>query len=423
MGLTFILIFLFALVLWGIFAGGEEDRGDTNLYAILFLLLEVVIGVIVTAFSESLSFLPHVLWPLVLTALLVFPAANLLYEKYSHSSRRKALIPLVLFFLSSLAFAFTADGMKEVSALLTFRVAEQSAWPIAVNRWIFVIAASLLAVITAGIVLAFIFREIGQIITRVFRRIQARLFPKPDVATITKSQDLKGLIKALHYQKDSWVRSDAARALGESKDSRALEPLIAALRDPYSNVRQSAATALGVLGDTRAVEPLINALQNQDQSVRQVVVKALGQLGDPRATWPLVHRLNDPSESVCHEAAQVLGQLNWQPAGEWGARYYIALGQWENCASLGGAAVEILIKALSHPYMSARQGAAKVLVSIYHDAGLEPKYKQMILAQRGTITYRSSQSRHEDSSWSSDCGGHNDSQVHTDQGIGVPFNP
>jgi len=52
-------------------------------------------------------------------------------------------------------------------------------------------------------------------------------------------QDVKGLIKALEYQKDSDIRALAAHFLGELGDSRAVEPLIAALKDTENIVHQA----------------------------------------------------------------------------------------------------------------------------------------------------------------------------------------
>jgi HEAT repeat protein len=60
------------------------------------------------------------------------------------------------------------------------------------------------------------------------------------------------------------VRAEAAERLGESKDQRAVEPLIAALEDADPLVRTKVALALGRLGDQRAVAPLLNALESPD---------------------------------------------------------------------------------------------------------------------------------------------------------------
>jgi len=49
--------------------------------------------------------------------------------------------------------------------------------------------------------------------------------------------------------RDFLVRTSAAEALGEIKDSRVIEPLTAAMKDEDSNVRKSAAEALGKIND------------------------------------------------------------------------------------------------------------------------------------------------------------------------------
>ncbi|MBI2370670.1 MAG: HEAT repeat domain-containing protein [Deltaproteobacteria bacterium] len=52
------------------------------------------------------------------------------------------------------------------------------------------------------------------------------------------------------------VRFETAGALGDLKDSRALEALIERLGDTEPGVRHAAAWAVGELKDPRAVEPL-----------------------------------------------------------------------------------------------------------------------------------------------------------------------
>jgi hypothetical protein len=74
------------------------------------------------------------------------------------------------------------------------------------------------------------------------------------------------------------VQYSAAIALGQINDTRAVEPLIQALKDNDSNVRYGAAIALGQINDTRAVEPLIQALKDNDSNVRYGAATALGQI-------------------------------------------------------------------------------------------------------------------------------------------------
>ncbi len=67
---------------------------------------------------------------------------------------------------------------------------------------------------------------------------------------------------------DAQKRIEAAAGLAKSCDSRAVEPLVAALKDSEVSVRLAAVEALGQLGDRSAIEPLIEALNDQDWRVR-----------------------------------------------------------------------------------------------------------------------------------------------------------
>ena len=78
---------------------------------------------------------------------------------------------------------------------------------------------------------------------------------KHDIEKMKKRKDVDGLIKALK-NKDIYVRSNAAEALGKIDDKQAVEPLIQALKDADDLVRSNVAWALGKIGDKRAVEPL-----------------------------------------------------------------------------------------------------------------------------------------------------------------------
>lgn len=71
-------------------------------------------------------------------------------------------------------------------------------------------------------------------------------------------------------------RASAAISLGKSKDTRALKPLVKALRDKNSSVRRAAALALGGLGDSRALPALQRATRDSDREVRIESTAAIG---------------------------------------------------------------------------------------------------------------------------------------------------
>jgi ankyrin repeat protein len=127
------------------------------------------------------------------------------------------------------------------------------------------------------------------------------LFEPPNVEKLKAKKDVKGLIKALSYQKDYRVRKDAVKDLGQIGDARAVESLIVALKDGNIDVRKAAAGALGDIGDARALKSLITALQDDD--VCNAAAIALGKIGDVNAVEPLIAALKNKSSQDAASAA------------------------------------------------------------------------------------------------------------------------
>jgi HEAT repeat protein len=100
------------------------------------------------------------------------------------------------------------------------------------------------------------------------------LFGPPNIQKLKLKRDATALVKALAHREDH-IRREAAIALGELGDVRAVEPLIAALVEGYAKVRVRAAEVLGQLGDARAVAPLSESLSDEDAGVRGQAAVAL----------------------------------------------------------------------------------------------------------------------------------------------------
>ena len=69
----------------------------------------------------------------------------------------------------------------------------------------------------------------------------------------------------------------AADTLGSTMGRGAVEPLIAALKDPSDQVKEAAISALSDTGDRRAREPLLAAFGDQAAGVRLAVIGAVGE--------------------------------------------------------------------------------------------------------------------------------------------------
>ena len=100
----------------------------------------------------------------------------------------------------------------------------------------------------------------------------------PEPTTAGGAQAIDSLIEALN-DNSSIVRRDAARALGETHDPRAFEPLLAVLKHYDKNTQIAAAEALGTLGDKRAIESLSDALRREYFETYDAIKAALEKLG------------------------------------------------------------------------------------------------------------------------------------------------
>jgi HEAT repeat protein len=100
---------------------------------------------------------------------------------------------------------------------------------------------------------------------------------------------------------------DAAKALGQSGASNALEPLIDLLAVGGPPARLEAAVeALGALGDPRAIDALDLYAGNHSPDMRRRAVKALAAIKDERVVPALLTALGDAAPDVRAAAADTL---------------------------------------------------------------------------------------------------------------------
>jgi HEAT repeat protein len=233
-------------------------------------------------------------------------------------------------------------------------------------------------------------------------------------------------------------RQYAANALVKLGEP-AMEPLIAALKDDDRGVGQAVTEILDNLGwqpgkdengaryylargqweqcieiGEPAIDPLINLLKKGGNEI-QAASQALVKFGEP-AVEPLIAVLIEHYGEVGQAAAKALAGLGWQPAkDENGARYHLAMGQWDDCVEIGGPAIEPLIFYLElDKGRSERQAVAEALVRIYHVGDLEPANKARILSLRARII-----ETHSD--FFGQCDRESNTTPHGDRGIGVDF--
>jgi HEAT repeat protein len=121
----------------------------------------------------------------------------------------------------------------------------------------------------------------------------------------------KGVVpKLLPCLKDKrWrVREQAAKTLGELRDSEAVKGLMVVCRDRDGAVKSAAAEALGKIGDPQAIPTLIKLFKDTSKIVRETAGTALMYIGAPSVD-ALLETLKDPHFVVRCHGVRALGGM------------------------------------------------------------------------------------------------------------------
>lgn len=136
--------------------------------------------------------------------------------------------------------------------------------------------------------------------------------PSPfDIDKLKAGQDIDGLIELLHGHKDPSIRKQAAEALGEIGDRRAVPELVKLLEK-----RESQLGASLVMGfDFISREPPEDSTVERERILAPVrsmyvaIIEALGRIGDPRAQEVLNDVFHDEDADFRKAAAEALANL------------------------------------------------------------------------------------------------------------------
>ena len=84
---------------------------------------------------------------------------------------------------------------------------------------------------------------------------------------------------------DPQLRMEAARALGEIEDERAVTPLVELVDDPETDVRLAVINSLGHIGGEGAREALLYLAESPEDQIREAAEQGLEEIeaaeGDP----------------------------------------------------------------------------------------------------------------------------------------------
>lgn len=164
----------------------------------------------------------------------------------------------------------------------------------------------------------------------VVRGLKQRGFGKPERARLVKNApELVGFLSSFVPKNpkerelgarvldlasnDAIMRAKAANKLGQLNDSKAIEPLLSALKDPVLDVRAQAAFALGSLKDLRAVNPLLGLLKNGEAKSRSIAAAVLGEFRLSEVVEALINAAKDKDARVRQTVAKSLGGFQENP--------------------------------------------------------------------------------------------------------------
>jgi HEAT repeat protein len=106
------------------------------------------------------------------------------------------------------------------------------------------------------------------------------------------------------YTGDPQLQEQSAKALGQSRDPRAIAPLRDALTSKDAGLRAAAALALGALRNQAPLNDLVSLLANDGNSmVREAAAQALGLIGSAKALPGLELAAEQDSKGKVRKAA------------------------------------------------------------------------------------------------------------------------
>jgi len=211
------------------------------------------------------------------------------------------------------------------------------------------------------------------------------------------------LLKQLDSQ-DVFIRSQATIQLGSRKEKASIPKLRSFLKDKEPGVRAGAAIALGELSDKKSTETIALLLGSDKENPKEVYLDALARMKDPSAGSHITPLLNSEDATLRLIAVDTLVQINAQSQGsailalalknkdrEKDKNFAMAMGKLkvksaesylikltdvqDESPTLAAAylalgriksykAVEILVRALKHPYSKGKENASQALIEI-----------------------------------------------------------
>lgn len=188
-------------------------------------------------------------------------------------------------------------------------------------------------------------------------------------------------IKPLILDEYENVQEEAVMSLSRLKKWLNLDEIISWLSDKNSAVRRNTALLLGLLRDGGSVDALGSALKDSDTRVRKAVIDALGAISNPNALNFLLIALKDESPEIRRISAIAIGKMHTEEAAEALIHLLLDTSAWVRAAAVEAVgktgskkATEPLIQLLSD-----ESGLVKIAVVEALGNFKEEKVKKILL--------------------------------------------
>ncbi len=207
----------------------------------------------------------------------------------------------------------------------------------------------------------------------------------PSLEYLKNTTDIHQLIKAAHYYVDipnaPAIRAEAIRTLGHIGNPEAVEALIKALNTPDADARRAIITALGASRSSQAIAPLINLLKNPAtfknkplHEELQRVLRTFGQAGAQLLRQAFAEGPDSVKIATAHIMADMAGEqvLDTLIAGLNTTNPNVETAVTQALTKIGPEAAKKLLPSLNHAAPSIRANTAIILGHIANPVAMDP---------------------------------------------------
>ena len=194
----------------------------------------------------------------------------------------------------------------------------------------------------------------------------------PGATRMMMKDDFDELVKSLTKDPIPYLRKYAALRLGELGDKKAIEYLLAGIRDENIEVRMASAQALGKLADESLVEKMIETLKDSNDYLREQTIQVLSSMGE-LAVPPLIRSLKSHNWMLPYCAVRALGLIKDKRA----ITALIELVEDDSNVYVQKAAIEALEK-------MGKDGEEELSSGLDHESGYVREKISQIIAKSGS---------------------------------------